>query len=236
MIGASTGVSIGALFAGGLLPAVVCTVVLGIIVYLRSPKSEVKLTRPPAKEIFNVFLVALPALALPIVIRTAVVEGVATATEVSMVEVLYSLVVGVIYYRQLAWKDLYPILVGTVSLTGAVMLILGLAIAMSWALTQSGFARQLVAAMVAMPGGAISFLIASILGFIVLGSVLEGLPAVCSFLHRCCSRRLAPSASTTCTTRWSSSSPWDSACSRRRSASATTPRARSRACRPTPPC
>ena len=61
------------------------------------------------------------------------------------------------------------------------MLILGAAIAMAWALTQSGFARQLVMAMTAMPGGAFGFLLASILGFIVLGSVLEGLPAILLF-------------------------------------------------------
>ena len=61
------------------------------------------------------------------------------------------------------------------------MLILGMAIAMAWALTQSGFARQLVGAMTAMPGGATGFLLASILGFVVLGSVLEGLPAILVF-------------------------------------------------------
>jgi tripartite ATP-independent transporter DctM subunit len=116
-----------------------------------------------------------------VLIRTAVVEGVATATEVSTIGVFYTLFVGLIFYRELEWRKLYPVLISTVSLTGAVMLILGAAIAMAWALTQSGFARQLVMAMTAMPGGAFGFLLASILGFIVLGSVLEGLPAILLF-------------------------------------------------------
>ena len=46
------------------------------------------LTRPSFGTIVRAFLLALPALALPIVIRTAVVEGVATATEVSTVGVI----------------------------------------------------------------------------------------------------------------------------------------------------
>jgi len=182
MIGSATGISIGALFQGGLIPAVICTLALVIVVYFRAGRVDVSaMTRPSFRVIMRSFVIALPALALPIVIRTAVVEGVATATEVSVIGVIYTLLIGIVFYRELEWRRMYPILVATVSLTGAVLLILGMAIAMAWALTQSGFARQLVVAMAAMPGGAWGFLAVSILGFIVLGSVLEGLPAILVF-------------------------------------------------------
>jgi len=182
MIGSATGISIGALFQGGLIPAVICTLALVIVVYFRTGRVDVSaMTRPSLRVIMRAFVIALPALALPIVIRTAVVEGVATATEVSVIGVIYTLLIGIVFYRELEWRRMYPILVATVSLTGAVLLILGMAIAMAWALTQSGFARQLVVAMAAMPGGAWGFLAVSILGFIVLGSVLEGLPAILVF-------------------------------------------------------
>ena len=182
MIGSATGISIGALFQGGLIPAVICTLALVIVVYFRAGRVDVSaMTRPSFRVIMRAFVIALPALALPIVIRTAVVEGVATATEVSVIGVIYTLLIGIVFYRELEWRRMYPILVATVSLTGAVLLILGMAIAMAWALTQSGFARQLVVAMAAMPGGAWGFLAVSILGFIVLGSVLEGLPAILVF-------------------------------------------------------
>jgi TRAP-type C4-dicarboxylate transport system permease large subunit len=52
---------------------------------------------------------------------------------------------------------------------------------MAWALTQSGFAQQLADAMAAAPGGRAGFLAASILAFVVLGSVLEGIPAMVLF-------------------------------------------------------
>ena len=52
---------------------------------------------------------------------------------------------------------------------------------MAWALTQSGFSRQLAQLMTAMPGGAWGFLAISGLAFVVLGSFLEGIPAIVLF-------------------------------------------------------
>jgi tripartite ATP-independent transporter DctM subunit len=127
------------------------------------------------------FVVALPALALPFLIRTAVIEGVATATEVSTVGVVYTIAAGLFIYRQFDWRRLYPMLIETASLSGAILLIIGTATAMAWALTQSGFSRQLVAMMEQVPGGQIGFLAVTIVVFAVLGSILEGIPAIVLF-------------------------------------------------------
>ena len=82
---------------------------------------------------------------LPFVIRFTVIKGVATATEVSTVGVVYTVLVGLLVYRRFDWRRLYPMLVETASLSGAILMIIGTATAMAWALTQSGFSRQLVA-------------------------------------------------------------------------------------------
>ena len=94
--------------------------------------------------ILRTLVIALPGLTLPFVIRYTVIEGAATATEVSTVGVVYTALLGLLVYRQFDWRRLYPILVETVSLTGAVMMIIGTATAMAWALTQSGFSLWLV--------------------------------------------------------------------------------------------
>src|SRR6187397_1145159 len=79
-IGSVTGVSIAALFTGGLLPGLVVGLVLCGLVWFRSRRTPGTLApRATAREIGWSFLVALPALALPFVIRSAVIEGVATA-------------------------------------------------------------------------------------------------------------------------------------------------------------
>lgn len=181
-IGSVTGVSIAALFAGGLLPGAVLAATLCMVVWFRYRGDDLShVTRSSTREIARAFIVALPALALPFVIRAAVVEGVATATEVSTIGIVYSLLVGAAVYRKLDPRRLPQMLIETASLSGAILLIIGAATGMAWALTQSGFSRQLAAAMAALPGGAPTFLAVSVLAFIVLGSVLEGIPAIVLF-------------------------------------------------------
>ena len=181
-IGSVTGVSIAALFTGGLLPGVVLAATLCMVVWFRYRGDDLShVTRSSAREIARAFIVALPALALPFVIRAAVVEGIATATEVSTIGIVYSLLVGAAVYRSLDLRRLPQMLIETASLSGAILLIIGAATGMAWALTQSGFSRQLAAAMAALPGGGPMFLAVSVLAFIVLGSVLEGIPAIVLF-------------------------------------------------------
>ena len=133
------------------------------------------------REVGRTFLIALPALALPFLIRAAVVEGVATATEVSTIGIAYSAIVGLLLYRRFDWAALRPMLVSTACLSGAILLIIGTATGMAWGLTQSGFSRSLAAAMTGLPGGSATFMVASIAAFVVLGSVLEGIPAIVLF-------------------------------------------------------
>ncbi|MBS0434443.1 MAG: TRAP transporter large permease subunit [Proteobacteria bacterium] len=181
-IGSVTGISIAALFTGGLLPAVVLGLALCSVVWWRYHGEDLSgVQRFRAGEIARFALVALPAIALPFVIRAAVVEGVATATEVSTIGIVYAALVGLLVYRRFEWSRLLPMLVETASLSGAIIFIVGCATAMAWGLTQSGFSQDLAALMKTIPGGAHGFLAVSIVAFIVLGSVLEGIPAIVLF-------------------------------------------------------
>lgn len=183
-IASVTGVSIAALFTAGILPAILLALILAVVARhraIREPRqTEVK--RAAGSVVLRALMVALPALVLPFLIRSAVVEGLATATEVSTIGIAYSLVLGLLVYRGgLTWQSVLPMLVRTASLSGAILFIVGAASAMSWALTQSGFSHALAAAMAAVPGGKIGFLLVSVIAFIVLGSLLEGIPAIVLF-------------------------------------------------------
>src|SRR6266852_1780858 len=110
-IGSVTGVSIAALFTGGLLPALVGALALVVVCYFRSRDEDLTgVSRAAPMQVVRTFVIAL-----------------------------------------------------------------------AWALTQSGFSRQLVQAMAGMPGGKLGFLAVSIVAFTVLGSVLEGIPAIVLF-------------------------------------------------------
>ena len=181
-IGSVTGVSISALFKGGMLPALVTGLILCVVVWMRHRHEDLsQVRRAPLREIGRLFAVAIPALVLPFVIRGAVVDGVATATEVSTLGIVYAVFAGLLFYRQFDWRRIMPMLIDTASLSGAILLIIGTATAIAWGLTQSGFSGELASAMASMPGGAIGFLAVSIVLFIALGSVLEGIPAMVLF-------------------------------------------------------
>lgn len=181
-IGSVTGVSIAALFTGGMLPAVVLGIALCFVVWWRNRGEDLShVTKYSKREIGKLCLIAAPAIALPFVIRAAVVEGVATATEVSTIGIAYAVLAGLLIYRQFDWRRLRGMLVDTASLTGAIIFIVGCATAMAWGLTQSGFSQDLAKVMAAVPGGTWGFLAISILAFVILGSVLEGIPAIVLF-------------------------------------------------------
>jgi tripartite ATP-independent transporter DctM subunit len=181
-IGSVTGVSIASLFTGGFMPAVVGAVAMAFVIWYKSrTESLAGVVKASGKDIVKALLYAVPAIALPFVIRSAVVEGAATATEVSTIGVAYTFVVGLLLYRRFKWARLYPILIESASLSGAILIIIGSATAMAWALTQSGFSRQLAELMSSVPGGAAGFIAISALAFILLGSLLEGIPAIVLF-------------------------------------------------------
>ncbi|HKM60889.1 MAG TPA: TRAP transporter large permease subunit, partial [Acidisphaera sp.] len=170
-IGSVTGVSIAALFTGGLLPGVVLAIGLAILARQRTGAEDLRgVKRASGRTVVRTFVIALPALALPVLIRYAVIGGIATATEVSTIGIVYTVLAGILIYRRFDWRRVYPMLIDTASLSGAILFIIGAANCMAWALTQSGFSQGLTTAMAHVPGGSWGFLGISIVAFIVLPS------------------------------------------------------------------
>ena len=99
----------------------------------------------------------------------------------STIGIVYALIAGLLIYRQFDWSRILPMLVATAALSGAILLVVGAATSMAWALTQSGFSQSLANGMAGLPGGRYTFLGVSIVAFIILGSVLEGIPVIVLF-------------------------------------------------------
>ena len=184
IIGSVAGVSISALFTGGLMPGCVMAITLAVVARFRAAKAGMGASneaRVSPRDVARRFAIALPALILPFIVRFAVVEGVATATEVATIGIAYAVVVGTFVYRGFRLRDVFPMLVHTASLAAAIMFIIGAATSMSWALTQSNFSHAIATFMVNVPGGRYGFLLITIVVMLVLGSVLEGIPAMVLF-------------------------------------------------------
>jgi tripartite ATP-independent transporter DctM subunit len=179
VLGSVAGVSIAGLFNAGFAIAMVLLLALAILARWKARHEDMQgVRRVSLAVIGKTALIAGPALILPFIIRGAVGGGIATATEVSTIAVLYALIIGMILYGGISRRKFYAMFVETAALSGAILMILGTALAMAWALTQTGFARDLAAVMTGLPGGWLTFMLVTIVVFIVLGCVLEGLPAI----------------------------------------------------------
>lgn len=179
VLGSVAGVSIAGLFTSGFAIAMVLLVMLAILARWKARKEDMSsVRRASGTTILKAAVIATPALVLPFMIRSLVAGGVATATEVSTIAVVYAFVIGVVLYGGIPLRKLGAMLIDTAAMSGAILLILGAASAMAWALTQSGFARDLMTIVTGLPGGWVVFMLASIVIFLVLGCFLEGLPAI----------------------------------------------------------
>jgi tripartite ATP-independent transporter DctM subunit len=179
VLGAVAGVSIAGLFQAGFVIAMVLLSVLLVLARWKARNEDMHdAKRAPMSLVRRFLIIAAPALVLPFLIRAAVGEGIATATEVSTVAVIYALFVGQVMYGGIGLRKFYDMLVETAALSGVVLLVLGAASAMAWSITQSGVVQQLSVFMTSLPGGWIGFMAVTILVFVALGCLLEGLPAV----------------------------------------------------------
>ena len=179
VLGSVAGVSIAGLFQSGFVVAMVLLLSLLVLARWKARHEHAKgAKRAPLAVMGRFLLIAAPALVLPFLIRSAVGGGVATATEVSTIAVVYALIVGQVMYGGIGLRKFYDMLVETAALSGAILLILGAASAMAWSITQSGIVQQLSGFLTSLPGGAGAFLAVTIVVFLVLGCLLEGLPAV----------------------------------------------------------
>jgi tripartite ATP-independent transporter DctM subunit len=179
VIGSVANVSVAALFAAGFLPAVVLAAAIMGYIYWDAKRSGIDATaRSTWPQIRRIFVDALLPLGLPIIIFGGILGGAVTPTEAAVIAVVYAFIVGVFIYREIAWKDLPGILIHSAVVTAAVCFLLGTAAVVAWVLVVQAIPQMLLAAMTAVPGGAVMFLVLSAVIFIALGAVLEGLPAV----------------------------------------------------------
>jgi len=179
---ASGGVSIAALFIAGYLPGIlvglglmgVCAVVAVIKKY---PVGE----RVNFIHAIKKFLDAIPSLLLIVIVIGGIIAGYFTATEASAVAVLYSLLLSVVFYREVKIRELPEILLKTVETTAIVMLLIGTSKAMSWILSYENIPQNISAALIGFSES--KFVILLMINFILLivGTFMDMTPAVLIF-------------------------------------------------------
>lgn len=137
LYGVLTNTSIGGMFMAGVVPGLLLALAFMLTAYLVGVKNGFpKLEKlPDRKQLAGDIAYALPAILMPVLILVSLVSGFATATEAAAIAVIYAFVIGMLIYRELSWKDIWPSINEAVRTTGAVMIIMAVAMPFGWILT-----------------------------------------------------------------------------------------------------
>ncbi|MCB1427660.1 MAG: TRAP transporter large permease [Nitratireductor sp.] len=132
--GSLMGVSIGGLFAAGILPGLVICVVCMAVIALGAKRENLPVDSNPATlgDIWRTFVSSITALLMPVIILGGILGGIVTPTEAASVAVAYALFLGAFVYRTLTWHALYEMLVRTARITGVIFVIIAFAGILGW--------------------------------------------------------------------------------------------------------
>ena len=143
--GSLMGVSIGGLFAAGILPGLIICAICMIVIAIGAkhnnlPKSE---ARRSLRQTLVVFWQSLLALIMPVIILGGILGGIVTPTEAASVAVAYALFIGFFVYRAIRFSDLLAMLIRTARITGVIFVIIAFASIMGWWLSYNQIPQQI---------------------------------------------------------------------------------------------
>ncbi|WP_377296941.1 TRAP transporter large permease [Rhizobium sp. SGZ-381] len=176
---AGPGISVPALFLGGVLPAVLIAGGMSLYVYFAARMRGF----PLRGEAFSMSRVVrqgiktLPVFFLPIIVIGGIVGGVFTATEGGAIAVILAMLLGFFYTRELKVSDLWPCLLGAGLTTASVTVIIAFASTMTFIFSIDGLPDQLAAGLKAITSSPQMFLILVFLLLVIVGMFMESTAA-----------------------------------------------------------
>lgn len=177
VLGSVTSVSIGTLFVAGLLPAaVIALCLMALIAFLswRRPRVETQGEQRP--KLGSVLVGAVLPMAMPVAMVAGIRFGIATPTEVSSFAVLYGVVLATLVYREMNLVDLLTQVASAAATAGVVLFVISSASSFAWVLSAANLPQALVTLL--HGSSPTVFMLGSIALLIVVGALLEGLPAI----------------------------------------------------------
>ena len=178
----SGGTSVAALFMAGYIPGflwgLACMAVVYFIARKRGYRAKTKFT---AKEAGNVIVQALPCLLLIVIVIGGIIAGIFTATEGSVIAVVYSLLLSLFVYKSITWKDIPKLLKDSADMTGIIIFLIGVSSIMSWVMAFTNIPTLVSTALLSISNSkyVIFFLINIIL--LVVGTFMDMTPACLIF-------------------------------------------------------
>ncbi|MBR0986885.1 TRAP transporter large permease [Bradyrhizobium liaoningense] len=167
-------VSIGALIAAGLLPALVLMVCMLVAAYAVAVKRGYPAGKFPGwPEVFRSFAAALPGLLIVGIILAGILSGVFTATESAAVAVTYTILLTFFIYRTMTLPNFLRAAAKAVKTTGVVLLLIGVSTMLQYLMglyEVADFAGDLMSKVSTQPW--VIFLLINVILF-VLGTFMD---------------------------------------------------------------
>ncbi|WP_369282412.1 TRAP transporter large permease [Oscillibacter sp. GMB15532] len=179
-----TGVSVGDMFMGGILPGILMGFALVVIIMIEVRVKGLQASREKASwsARWKSFRSAFWGFLMPVIILGGIYGGIFTPTEAAAVSVVYGLIVGVFIYREVKWRDLYDLLVDSGKTTGSIMLIIGGATLFSYICTVHGIAGAAQTLLLDISGNKYVFLLIVNVIFLIAGCFVDANSAMYIFI------------------------------------------------------
>jgi tripartite ATP-independent transporter DctM subunit len=173
-------VSVGALFAAGVVPGVIIGLGLMGTIRLLAKRYNLPAAKPRATwgERATAFRGAWLAMLLPVILLGGMLSGVFTATEAACVAVAYALFVTIFVTRNVRRRELFTIFKNTALQSGAILLLVGAAVTLGWLVTVSGLAKGIADAMLLITDDVSTLLFLVNVLLLIVGMFLDAGPAI----------------------------------------------------------
>ncbi|PWW29413.1 C4-dicarboxylate transporter DctM subunit [Cytobacillus oceanisediminis] len=179
LFGVIAGASIGDLFIAGIIPGVFVGMSLILVAYFISRKRGYgKEERSSLKEVASAFKSAILAILMPVIILGGIYGGIFTPTEGSVVAVVYGLIVGLLIYKEIKWKDLPEIFISSAITSSVILFIISCASIFGFLLTREQIPAQISEGMLGITSNAIMILIIINVILLIVGTFLETSAAI----------------------------------------------------------
>ena len=181
ILGSITTISTTTLFLAGFVPAAFLALVVMALVFLRA-KKQGGIASPKAtwRARGTATFFAIPTLLLPVGMVVGILSGFATPTEVSSVAVAYAFILAAAYRRG-SRSLLGDTLRETTTTAGMVLFIIAAASPLAQTLAVAGVSQQIHDLMSGLGDSPLLFMLFTIVLLVIMGQLLEGLPAVLIF-------------------------------------------------------
>lgn len=179
----SGGTSVAALFMAGYIPGIIWAIGCSIVAFIIAKKRKMYGAKREFKLslVGKTFLKALPALLLIIIVIGGIIGGVFTATEGSVVAVVYSLIVSVFFYKSLNLKQIANIFVESAAMSGIVVFLIGVSNIMSWVMAFTGIPQYIASALLGISKNPIVILLIMNIILLIVGTFMDVTPAILIF-------------------------------------------------------